>query len=375
MDLIAKLSIYRLESLPSQSLPPAVSSVSSQSVTIATPPSAYCVVYLVGRDGQVIESIGNKTIPIKSCQPIWNIDFLLHTPLGISEIESVLIKVKDASIGTFRHKHLGQVELPIDIFLPTHPPAQLRLPLMPTERMATGGGGGYNDSLGEILLGTQLVKIPKANVSTATNQNAPSKPTLKSMLFLSVDPSPLPPPPSTTPEIKNISQQHSHHRATTTHTHFLTSHKLSLRSFSVDENDDQRQHDQPHSEPAPGGGMVKFKTELKKASPSFVWWPCLGLSSEIIPDQTIDPSSGAPGRTDGLTASRLTSEENASQWDDRECLFALDEFVIRRRIGKGDEGNLKKKDRVVQGSQDDHEELEDYIRVPWSQVSLDSSIK
>jgi hypothetical protein len=30
---------------------------------------------------------------------------------------------------------------------------------------------------------------------------------------------------------------------------------------------------------------------------------------------------------------------------------------------------------VVQGSQDDHEELEDYIRVPWSQVSLDSSIK
>jgi hypothetical protein len=334
MDLIAKLSIYHLENIP-------LSSSGSQTL----PPNVYCVVYIVGRDGKVIESIGNKTVPIKSCNPVWNVEFLLHTHLGISEIESVLVKVKDANVGTFRHKHLGQIELPIDVFLPTHPPAQLKLPLMPTERMRTESNEYLrNDSLGEILVGTQLVKTPKVTPLSPPTTHRGSL----SSLFISVDPT----PPVTsshqlpTPEIKNISQT----------SHFIKSPKLNLRSMSVDENDIY----QP--EPAPEGGVVKFRCELKHISPSSVWWPCLGLSEVQY--------SGTPITTEGTMTSR---------WDHRECLFALNEFLIRNRKRNGDENSKGESLRKTMDRgkfkndvlSDDDDRL-DEIRIPWSQVCCPS---
>jgi hypothetical protein len=356
MDLIAKLSIYRLENLPSSS-----SASSSPPSQVLVPPSAYCVVYLVGCDGEIIESLGNKTLPIKSTNPCWNLEFLLHTPLGISEIESVLIKVKDASVGTFRHKHLGQVELPIDIFLPTHPPAQLRLPLMPTDRMRTSTAGGHHDSLGEILLGTQLVKIPKVNgtssvlAPSASTSSTKQRTSLTSMFLHSLDPSPPSPPPAglnqlPTPEIKNISQVVA---PSTSTTHFLShTQRLTLRSLSVDENDEHL-----HPEPAPGGGLVKFKTELKKMTPSAVWWSCLGLSSEMIHD----------GTSGGGRATEESSAAAASWWDEKECLFAVEEFVLRRRRIRATSHRERESESSTR-HEEQEELLEDYMRVPWSQV-------
>lgn len=324
MNLIAKLSIYRIENLP----------LNSNSI----PPNAYCVVYIVGRDGKIIESVGNKTTPIKSCNPVWNIEFLLHTHLGISEIESILIKVKDASVGTFRHKHLGQIELPIDVFLPTHPPAQLKLPLMPTERMKSEIFDlNYNETFGEIMVGTQLVKIPTVVVSAPPKQRNSI-----TGLFLSVDPNPQQgqqtQPQLPTPEIKNISQS----------SHFLKSPKLTLMTMSVDDHDDQF-----HPEPAPEGGVVKFKCELRHICPSTIWFPCLGLSStELVP----------------------TLDEFGSHWDDKECLFSIDVFSIRTRskttsMNNSDDNQYTREEISTLPSINEENE-DEFISIPWNQVSF-----
>ena len=45
--------------------------------------------------------IDNKTsVSHATLNPIWSEEFFLHIGLGVSEIASVLIKVKDASQGT-----------------------------------------------------------------------------------------------------------------------------------------------------------------------------------------------------------------------------------------------------------------------------------
>jgi hypothetical protein len=126
-DIVAHLMIYSAEDLPTnQSSTENPSMLDRWSGNKKSHlPSVYCVVYVILRDGQQVEIksefflmgimsfyITNFVSPVcdgltdnktSVCEattcPMWSEDFYLHVSTGISQIASVLIKVKDASQG------------------------------------------------------------------------------------------------------------------------------------------------------------------------------------------------------------------------------------------------------------------------------------
>lgn len=120
-------------------------------------PSPYCVLYMMTVDGQThkIDDLRTSTI-VGDANPLWNHEFLLDTE-G-SDVHSIVIRIKDASSGLLRRtqQHLGEVVLPIGVFVSERELAHLRLPLEPTVKMSTALRGVY---LGDISIGTQLVKL------------------------------------------------------------------------------------------------------------------------------------------------------------------------------------------------------------------------
>jgi hypothetical protein len=101
-----------------------------------SPPAVYCTVYLVGENGTRLTSNHTdvRTEPVKSFNPEWNKEILLQdSKLGIEDVQSVMILLRDASSGILKHKHIGQVLIPIDCFLPQDE-ASFCLPLEPSYR-------------------------------------------------------------------------------------------------------------------------------------------------------------------------------------------------------------------------------------------------
>jgi hypothetical protein len=99
-------------------------------------PSAYCTVYLIGKSGDRLTSnhAEVRTEIVKSLDPEWNKEILLQdSKLGIDEVQGVMVLIRDAASGILKHKHLGQVMIPIDCFL-AQDEASFCLPLEPSYR-------------------------------------------------------------------------------------------------------------------------------------------------------------------------------------------------------------------------------------------------
>ena len=287
-DLVAKLIIYGATDLPG---------ASRNAV-----PSAYCVVYLKGRDGSVIEAGRNKTPPIKSHDPEWNIEFFLHTRLGIAEIDSVLIKVKDASVGSLRTRHIGQVELPATVFVPSAAIARLHLPLMATERIITAGDA-HNVS-GQILVGTQIIKVPRAELSGGGR-----------LSFISGA--------DTSPSGQSTSGT-------------ISSRPLVTSTGSLPEDE------------IPQGGVANMRGVISRTPVSNVWWPCVSLASRT------DSAAGVAGHSSGL------------EIDHGECLLYPTSFMIRSRTDSG--YTRKGQSSAATCTAARYSQGEVAVRVPWAEV-------
>lgn len=125
-------------------------------------PSAYCTIYLVNDKGEKLttNTAESRTdVVAASCDPEWNkefilkiddkinVDFMYSGPLP----SGVMLKIRDSASGILKHKHLGQVIIPISCFL-MNTEASMCLPLDPTERMGDGQG-----TAGDIIFSTQLL--------------------------------------------------------------------------------------------------------------------------------------------------------------------------------------------------------------------------
>jgi len=125
-------------------------------------PSAYCTIYLVNDKGEKLtaNTAESRTdIVPASSDPEWNkefilkiddkinVDFMYSGPLP----SGVMLKIRDSASGILKHKHLGQVIIPISCFL-MNTEASMCLPLDPTERMGDGQG-----TAGDIIFSTQLL--------------------------------------------------------------------------------------------------------------------------------------------------------------------------------------------------------------------------
>jgi hypothetical protein len=122
-------------------------------------PSAYCTVYLVGKNGNRLTSnhAEVRTEPIKDFEPTWNKEILLQdSKLGIDEVDKVMVLIRDSASGILKHRHIGQVLIPIDCFLPQDE-ATFSLPLEPSYRMDEKLA--ERSYIGEIELTTQLVNV------------------------------------------------------------------------------------------------------------------------------------------------------------------------------------------------------------------------
>jgi hypothetical protein len=150
-------------------------------------PSTYCTVYLVNEKGDrlTVNTVDarTETAPVNS-DPVWNKEFLLrydgqdvsHRPstqtVPTDVPTGVMIKVRDAASGFLRHKHIGQVVVPISCFI-YHTEATFTLPLDPTYRMNTGAMA----TLGEVHLLTELVSInPETGAIVRTGSGSPGNP-------------------------------------------------------------------------------------------------------------------------------------------------------------------------------------------------------
>lgn len=100
-----------------------------------SPPSVFCTIYLVGKDDKRLTTNREemRTDPIKGFEPTWNQTiFLQDDKVGINEVESVMVLLRDAASGVLKHKHIGQVNIPISCFLDVA--ADFCLPIEPSYR-------------------------------------------------------------------------------------------------------------------------------------------------------------------------------------------------------------------------------------------------
>jgi hypothetical protein len=100
-----------------------------------SPPSAYCTVYLVGKNQEKLTSnhAEIRTEGLKSFSPEWNKEIILQdNKLGIDEVHGVMVLIRDGSSGILKHKHIGQILIPIGCFLQDE--ASFCLPLEPSYR-------------------------------------------------------------------------------------------------------------------------------------------------------------------------------------------------------------------------------------------------
>jgi hypothetical protein len=100
-------------------------------------PSVYCTAYLVGKDNErlTMNQAEVRTEAIKSYSPSWDHEILLQdaSASSIDDVFAVMILLRDSSSGILKHKHIGQVTIPIECFLPEIE-ANLSLPLEPSYR-------------------------------------------------------------------------------------------------------------------------------------------------------------------------------------------------------------------------------------------------
>jgi hypothetical protein len=300
VDLVARLIIYGGADIPG--------------VNNHATPNVYCVVYIRGRDGSVIEAGGNKTMSVKSKNPQWNVEFILHTLLGVAEIDSVLIKIKDASVGSLRHRHIGQVELPAAVFVPTETVAKLHLPLMATERMMGAGESG-STSLGEILVGTQIMKVHRG---TGVGREGANK--------------------------SSFSGGGNYSTAVGT-----------IRSRVLSNPADE----QVNAVDIPQGGTASMKCLIAHTPLSSVWWP--GLNLRVVAAEASPPSSVSVDAASAMQA---------------EYLFHPSTFMLRSRTGSvhtasgGAAAAFSSRSQGVFASRaHTTAHADEIVNIPWTDVS------
>lgn len=100
-------------------------------------PSVYCTAYLVGKGNErlTMNQAEVRTEAIKSFTPSWDHEILLQdaSASSIDDVCAVMILLRDSSSGILKHKHIGQITIPIECFLPDIE-ANLSLPLEPSYR-------------------------------------------------------------------------------------------------------------------------------------------------------------------------------------------------------------------------------------------------
>lgn len=98
-------------------------------------PTVYCTIYLAGKNGQRFSSnvADMRTEAVKGLEPEWNHEiFIRDERLAREEVEFVMVLLRDSSSGLLKHKHIGQVMIPLSCFLDT--PATFCLPIEPSYR-------------------------------------------------------------------------------------------------------------------------------------------------------------------------------------------------------------------------------------------------
>lgn len=126
-----------------------------------TIPSVYCVVYLIDKYGNRLSAnkAQMRSIACKSNDPSWNKEFLLElSQQECQHTDHVMILLRDANSGILKHRHVGQVLIPLSCFLPELD-ANLCLPIEPSFRM--DANDSQKSYLGEVNVITRLL-IPSA---------------------------------------------------------------------------------------------------------------------------------------------------------------------------------------------------------------------
>jgi hypothetical protein len=137
-------------------------------------PAVYCTIYLAGKNGQRLTSnvAEMRTEPVKNLEPEWNHEIIIHDErLAKEEVEFVMVLLRDQSSGLLKHKHVGQVMIPLSCFLDT--PAEFCLPIEPSYRM--DNALSQTSYIGDIHLATHMVRGEAVNQKSQAGGAAGNK--------------------------------------------------------------------------------------------------------------------------------------------------------------------------------------------------------
>jgi hypothetical protein len=131
-------------------------------------PAVYCTIYLAGKNGQRLTSnvAEMRTEPVKSLDPEWKHEIIIHDErLAKQEVEFVMVLLRDQSSGLLKHRHVGQVMIPLSCFLDT--PAEFCLPIEPSYRM--DNSLSQTSFIGDIHLMTHMVRGEATTAAAGVN--------------------------------------------------------------------------------------------------------------------------------------------------------------------------------------------------------------
>lgn len=117
----------------------------------------FCTIELKSATGEVLSgsSYTHKTATITgNYDPVWESDFYFPMQIDGKEIDSILVKLRDAN-GYLRHRLIGQVSIPSAVFVAVNELALLRLPIDAPDPSETSENLNAYDTLGMLCIGTQ----------------------------------------------------------------------------------------------------------------------------------------------------------------------------------------------------------------------------
>lgn len=130
----------------------------SQALAMQHKLNLYAVVELYSRQGELLSPANyhkTRLEPATLC-PVWEAEFNFPLQVTDKEIDTIVVRVRDGS-GYLRHKTVGQISIPVSVFVSVSEMALLRLPIDSAD-MTTGetvSDFPACDSYGMISIGTQ----------------------------------------------------------------------------------------------------------------------------------------------------------------------------------------------------------------------------
>jgi hypothetical protein len=273
--------------------------------------------------------------------------------------------------GHMRHRHLGQVSLPIEVFVSSPEPALLRLPLTQTERMEsqqnqqsqqnTRRKSQTEDFLGLISVGTHVVKMQDRhsaevdqNIERQEHENSDDQ-------DLKADHSHLPPavPFSASSAISTLGNKLKKKKTSTAgpvRPSTLTDkpvrvsmHRLASATKLTDDECSSDMKDR-----------LTLTYETETASPSCIWYPYLVLPNRG--ERTGEQSGGDKVESEAGTGGGNTSFSSSSNGTCLECLVDTEDLILGVRDLV--DGKPAARPRGA----------DEYIRLPWSRVQCVTAV-